>query len=107
MTAATIVPLAELEEAIRIVFQSLREDKLSEFSLQNDYFWDIPASEIFDLTATPSELSLGQLSDSWEFLRRATAEDDVQVPHTLIWIADILRAAAIEKINGIAAVSPR
>ena len=98
MTASTIVPLSDLAKAIQIVFDSFKTAGTPDLTIENDYFWDVPETEIFELGTMPTHLTLGQVSDSWEFLQHATERDEVQVAQTLIWIADILRAAAIEKI---------
>jgi hypothetical protein len=61
-------------------------------ALDGDYFWSIPADELYDLAEKPGELTIGQLSESWQHLRDLPADRDRAVGYHLVWLADVLRA---------------
>ncbi|MEU4839908.1 hypothetical protein [Nocardia testacea] len=48
---------------------------------------------------TPADLTIGQLSDSWEFLRTPLADPDDALTYHLVWLADILRAIGEDNVG--------
>ncbi len=87
------VSLAELrgsfDALLRHVEASVAGD---EIALDRDYFWSIPADELYDVAEEPGNLTIGQLSESWQHLRDLLADQDRAVGYHLVWLADVLRA---------------
>ncbi len=69
------VSIAELRAAADQIFDHLVAENGPDVALQHDYFWSVPQGEIFDMTQQPSALTVGQVSESIEFLRSAAGKD--------------------------------
>lgn len=67
--------------------------------LDKDYFWSIPPDERYDVYNTPADLTIGQLSDSLEFLKPLLADPDDALTYHLVWLADILRAIGEDNVG--------
>ncbi|WP_426623755.1 hypothetical protein ACPPVW_14225 [Leifsonia sp. McL0607] len=79
------------------VLTRLRDQSPSEVSAPlyavEDYFWSIPVEERYDTAATPTNLTIGQLTDSSSFLSDAVAGETV-ISYHAVWAADILHGIA-------------
>jgi hypothetical protein len=60
--------------------------------LDTDYFWAVPAAELYDVAEAPGNLTIGQLSESWQHVRDLLADQSHAVGYHLVWLADVLRA---------------
>ncbi len=87
------VSLAELRGAVEALLCHLEAGMAGDaITLDWDYFWSIPAGELYDVAQEPGELTIGQLSESWQHLRDLLADQDRAVGYHLVWLADVLRA---------------
>ncbi len=87
------VPLAELREAFDIVLNHIEAaTKSSAVDLEEDYFWSIPPATQYDVYDSPADLTIGQLSESWQNIKDLLADPDHVVGYHLVWLADVLRA---------------
>lgn len=70
----------------------LEQQHGSTVAIPADYFWSVPAPEIYDVTASP-ELTIGQLSESWD---NVTSEreggDGDTISFALVWLGDVMKA---------------
>ncbi|MFF2745252.1 hypothetical protein ACFVVA_06895 [Kitasatospora sp. NPDC058048] len=91
------VSFAELRSSFDVVLRHMEAAAAGDaVALDNDYFWSIPPNDLYDVTRTPDELTIGQLSESWQHLRDVVADPDRALSHHLTWLADVLRAIAHE-----------
>ncbi|MEU9048014.1 MULTISPECIES: hypothetical protein [unclassified Kitasatospora] len=60
--------------------------------LDKDYFWSIPSDELYDVAKVPGNLTIGQLTESWQHLQELLAKEDRALGYHLVWFADVLRA---------------
>ncbi|WP_067473675.1 hypothetical protein [Nocardia amamiensis] len=60
--------------------------------LGKDYFWSVPLAEQYDVYNEPADLTIGQLSESWQHLQDLLADPDRALRYHLVWLADVLRA---------------
>jgi hypothetical protein len=87
------VSLAELRASIEALLCHLEASVAGDaVVLDRDYFWSIPADELYEVAEEPGELTIGQLSESWQHLRDLLADQDRAVGYHLVWLADVLRA---------------
>ncbi|WP_405492215.1 hypothetical protein [Nocardia sp. NBC_00511] len=87
------VSLAELRRSFNLLLDHLEAATDGGIiHLDQDYFWSIPQDELYDVTTVPSNLTVGQLSWSWEHLTDLLAEPDRAIGHHLVWLAEVLRA---------------
>jgi hypothetical protein len=91
------VTLDELRRTFELVLAHVAEVHGEEIVLRNDYFWSIPAAERYDPYAKPTELTVGQLSESWEWLARL--DDDSVLSYALVWLGEILIAIGQQEVT--------
>ncbi len=87
------VSLAELRRSVDLLLRHVEAAAAGDAVIINqDHFWSIPADELYDVSKEPIDLTIGQLSESWQHLRNLLADQDRIVGYHLVWLADILRA---------------
>jgi len=82
----------ELRDAFDVLMRHVEESHGSTIEVDADYFWSIPPDEIYDAHDQPTELTLGQLTETLDNIRSVTADSDTAVSYALVWLGDILRA---------------
>lgn len=63
----------EIKQVIDAVFDHILDDlKIETLTINGevDFYWEVPNDTLFDAKNDPPELSIGRLSDDWDFLRR-------------------------------------
>ncbi|MFE4977226.1 hypothetical protein ACFRAR_34610 [Kitasatospora sp. NPDC056651] len=87
------VPLAELRRSFDVLLRHVEAATAGgAVALDKDYFWSVPPDEQYDVTRRPDDLTIGQLSESWQHLRDLLADEDRVLGYHLVWLADVLRA---------------
>ncbi|WP_030245720.1 hypothetical protein [Streptomyces sp. NRRL S-350] len=87
------VSLAELRRSFDVLMRHVEAAEAGDaVALDKDYFWSIPSDELYDVTREPDDLTIGQLSESWQHLRDLLADQDRALGYHLVWLADVLRA---------------
>ncbi|WP_157555319.1 hypothetical protein [Nocardia crassostreae] len=87
------VPLAELRRSLEWLMDYVEAATAGDtVHLDQDYFWSVPPDELYDVDRAPVNLTIGQLSWSWQHVRDLLADPDRAVGHHLIWLSEVLRA---------------
>ncbi|MFD6356871.1 hypothetical protein [Nocardia tengchongensis] len=87
------VPLAELRRSFNLLLDHVEAATEGDVvRLDEDYFWSIPQDELYDVNSVPSNLTVGQLSWSWQHLTDLLADPDQAIGYHLVWLAEVLRA---------------
>lgn len=87
------VPLDELRRSFDVLIRHVEGATAGgAVALDKDYFWAIPSDEQYDVTKVPGDLTIGQLSESWQHLQDLLADEDRALGYHLVWLADVLRA---------------
>ena len=70
----------------------LEQQHGSTVAIPADYFWSVPAPEIYDVTASP-ELTIGQLSESWDNVtsERESGDGDT-ISFALVRLGGVMKA---------------
>ena len=89
------VNIDELQKIISLLLKKLKDSKGNEIELNNDYYWDISMEEIYNPYTEPKNISLGQLSDDLDEIKRLLHSDDA-IAYDLKRFANILKALGIE-----------
>ena len=89
------INIKELQDIITQLTTIFAKKNGNDIKIENDYYWNLSSEEIYDLTKEPIDFSLGQLTDDWETLKRAT-QSDTLVPYDLQRVSKILRALSEE-----------
>lgn len=84
------VDLKLLRRAVELTFKSLEESHgTSLIQVPNEHYWEIPAEARYNLEKDPEGFSLGLLSEDYENIKWAVAED-VPAWRAPAWVAAIL-----------------
>ncbi|MER7850080.1 hypothetical protein ABTZ03_39800 [Kitasatospora sp. NPDC096077] len=86
------VSLDELRRSFDVLLRHEEARAGDAVVLDKDYFWAVPSSDLYDVLRRPDDLTIGQLSESWQQLRDLLTGQDRAVGHHLVWLADVLRA---------------
>ncbi|MFK0007726.1 hypothetical protein ACIQTZ_11790 [Paenarthrobacter sp. NPDC090520] len=82
----------ELRDVFDVLMRHVEERHGSTIEMDADYFWSIPPDAIYDVYEQPSELTIGQLTESLDNIRSVTADPEHAISYALVWLGDILRA---------------
>lgn len=85
------VSTTELRRVLDIILRSLEEHGISEIELKDDYYWDVPQDERYGVRDRPTQLSVGQLADDVNELKRILRGDEPPQGLGLIWLGSVLR----------------
>lgn len=85
------VRTADLRQAVLGLLQHLENTGQRELEIEEDLYWDIPASKRYLPYQEPDELTLGQLSDDWSEVSQMIAGERELVAYGLVWLSAVLR----------------
>jgi hypothetical protein len=86
------ISVAEIETTCEQLLRHLRAEGITEVEIEKDYYWSIPERALYDPTAQPKELTIGQLTDDWRELQRIRDGEKQPIGYALVWLAALLRA---------------
>ncbi|WP_372969130.1 hypothetical protein [Microbacterium sp.] len=86
------VTIPMLRSAFEVLIGHLEDAAGASVLLDADYFWSIPADDIYDVTKPPGELTIGQLSESVDNLESLISDPDSAISFALVWFGDVARA---------------
>ncbi|MER7079147.1 hypothetical protein SAMN02982929_03163 [Saccharopolyspora kobensis] len=90
----SVVSVEVLRRVLNQALDSLQTGTGGTVELDKDFFWSIPADVAYDVYTQPNpdQLTVGQLSESWNNLVQLGARGEPVPPYALVWIADVLKA---------------
>jgi hypothetical protein len=83
-----------LEKAISTTLSAIKEQSGNSIHVPVDYYWSIPAKSLFDVYVRPAELSIGQVSEDWNWLQEIAEGKKSPTPQAMAWLASILTVCA-------------
>lgn len=89
------VRINEIQEITSLLLLKLKEKMGNEIEINNDYYWDISDNELYNPYEEPKNITLGQLSDDLDEIKRLLTSND-SVPYDLKRISNILKTLTIE-----------
>jgi hypothetical protein len=93
------IPVDQLRQVFELLVSHVAGKSATELPVNQDYFWSIPAAERYDVCSQPSELTIGQVTESWENLRGLLQDDSKALGYGLVWLSDVLRAIGDEAVG--------
>lgn len=86
----TKIKIQELREAVDLLLNDIASSGQTEIVIDKDYYWSIKSTERYDPYNTPSDLTLGQLSQ--DVIETAALVRNPQIMHNqhLSWVSAIL-----------------
>ncbi|MGI8311985.1 hypothetical protein [Saccharopolyspora hattusasensis] len=90
----SVVSVEVLRQVLNQALDSLQARAGETVELDKDFFWAIPPDVAYDVYTQPDpeQLTVGQLSESWNNLAALHARGEQVPPYALVWIADLLKA---------------
>jgi len=88
------INLKVLKSAVNAVLDHLVEDLgIENIAIEEgkDSYWDCPYPEMQDVSMQPSDLTVGQLSDDFHFVKLVRRGQSADVSYNLVHIAPLLR----------------
>lgn len=85
------IKIEELELITKKLFQHLRNQKILELDINEDFYWNIDFNERYNPYQKPSNLDLGQLEDDWNELCKIINSDSEPISFAFVWLSSILR----------------
>lgn len=86
------VTTSELRKALEVLLGHLESTSQSEFEVQEDFYWAVPAKACYDAYEQPTELTIGQLSDDWSHLQAIGEGKEEPLGYALVWASSVIRA---------------
>lgn len=93
------VAIAELKRSCSHLLEHIEALGVSEVELDDDYYWFVEKTEVYNAQQTPTALSVGQLSEDLADIRSALNGSAPPVALLLVRLAGILRKVG-ESVNG-------
>jgi hypothetical protein len=93
------IPVDQLRRVFDLLIAHVAERSGTEFTVSNDYFWSIPAPERYDVYKQPSELTIGQVSESWGNISELPDDESKTLGYGLVWLAEVLHAIGDEALG--------
>jgi len=93
------VDIELLEQVFPILMRHLREFGDAEVLLDRDYYWSIPADQIYDVEKPPANLDIGQISECLDWLSALADDPERALTYHLVWLGDVLRAVGQAKVR--------
>jgi hypothetical protein len=90
------IQIPRLRRSFEVIADYLAEREGAALPLDRDYFWSIPADELYNVYSRPTEITIGQLTESWQHIEDMLDGKTDIIPYHLIWLSDVLRAMAEE-----------
>lgn len=92
MSDQIYVPVEVLRRATAVLLAHVERSEGAEVALEKDYFWAIAPEQLYDVYNEPSELTIGQLTESLDNLRAIIDDPSTSISYALVWLADLMRA---------------
>ena len=87
---AEIIEVDELRKITDLLFHHLQDVAGGTLRIKAEYFWAIDQNERYEPYTRPSNLSIGQISECIENLRRLNESNAIS--YGLVWLSSILLA---------------
>lgn len=87
------ININEIERALLLMLQELRKQKGEVIEIDPiDYYWSIGSEELYEPYQSPANLTLGQLTDDLEEIKKIASGESEPVSLDLVKISSILTA---------------
>jgi len=90
----SVVSVEVLRRVLNQALDNLEQQVGETVELDKDFFWSISPEAAYDIYTQPNpdQLTVGQLSESWNNLAQLLSRGEPVPPYALVWISDVLKA---------------
>jgi hypothetical protein len=85
------IPVTDLRLVFDRILAHVEHVNGESVGLRKDYFYPLPAPDLYDVSSDPPEPTIGQLTESWDNLMSAM-DADRTLSWELVWLGYVLRA---------------
>lgn len=85
------VTTANLRRACELLLTHLEATGRPEIEIAEDFYWKISQDEAYTPYSTPSQLTMGQLSDDWNELMAIVHGNKEPIGYALVWLSSVIR----------------
>ncbi|MFJ3384771.1 MULTISPECIES: hypothetical protein [unclassified Curtobacterium] len=85
------IPVTDLRLVFDRILAHVEHANGESILLREDYFYSLPAPDLYDVSSDPPKATIGQLTESWDNLI-STPDADRTLNWELVWLGDVLRA---------------
>ena len=90
-TPVSEVDLVALKRVVNRLLDHFIETRgIRAVTLDDRYYWEVPAPERYRIEVDPGELDVGDLADDWELVARLLQADNQPVAYQLTELAPLL-----------------
>jgi hypothetical protein len=93
------IPVEDLRRAAELLLEHVRSAHGEMIEIEHDMFWAIPPDALYDVYEKPAELTIGQLTESWDNVSGMVREEQPPLSYGLVWLSDVLRAIGYAKVS--------
>lgn len=92
----SMVSVEVLRQVINRTLDNLQAHAGDRVELDHDFFWSVPPELTYAVYTQPQpeQLTIGQLSESWNNLARVNEADGGVPAYALVWLSEVLKALA-------------
>jgi hypothetical protein len=93
------INVSELRVITEKLFTHLENLGINSVEITEDYYWDIPEEQKYNILKEPKELDVGQLTDDWEFLLKVLEPNREPLGYSFVWLGKLLEAIGEKVIH--------
>jgi len=84
------IDVAKIKESINALLDLVIESGITNFELEDRYYWEVETTQRYNMQNKPGPLILGDLFDDLEFVDAVLSRKEGAVPYTLTQAAPLL-----------------
>ena len=85
------IKIDEIRQACNKLLDFLESNGNNEIITDLDFYWNIQSSSLYNVYEDPENMTIGQLSDDLNELRKIINNETEPVGYALVWLSSLLR----------------
>lgn len=91
MNQIITIDIQQLQNAVNLLLDGLKEQGIHKVELREDYYWAISGDLLYNVVAKPQELAIGSLYDDLRYVEQLNREDAEPINLLLLKISPLLQ----------------
>ena len=93
------VKIEDLGLALEKILRHLAEDGRDSLKIDHDFYWHIPAGSKYDSYSTPTDFTVGQISDDLQLVKDVASGEKEPLRSDLAAVASVLRVLGEYRVD--------